>query len=110
MRPPRALVKLLVFSFSLAFVPISTYFASLKYYWDGSQSFDVFTVHLSDIYLLAGNATWSALSAVVAANVVLVAFIVQSIQDDSPLASTPNTGSAEASNLSSGSEEPKKTR
>ncbi|KAJ7507691.1 hypothetical protein B0H11DRAFT_1705117 [Mycena galericulata] len=57
------LAKLVFFSLSLGIVPITSYFGSLKYLWNG-------------------NATYAALTAVVGANVVLVAYITTSILDD----------------------------
>ncbi|KAH9966139.1 hypothetical protein BC827DRAFT_1125396, partial [Russula dissimulans] len=59
------LLKLVTFAVSLALVPISMYFASEKYLWNG-------------------NSTFSAITAVVAANVVLVTYIVASLRDDRP--------------------------
>jgi len=57
------LVKLLIFSLSLGIVPIAGYFASLKFLWKG-------------------DATYAAITAVVLANIVLVAYIVTSIWED----------------------------
>ncbi|KAI9507724.1 hypothetical protein F5148DRAFT_83009 [Russula earlei] len=57
------LFKLVIFSLSLGIVPISSYFASEKYIWNG-------------------NSTFAAITAVVAANAVLVAYIVTSLRDD----------------------------
>ncbi|KAI0003060.1 hypothetical protein BJV74DRAFT_882003 [Russula compacta] len=57
------LLKLIIFSLSLGIVPITSYFASEKYIWNG-------------------NSTFAAITAVVAANVVLVAYIVSSLRDD----------------------------
>jgi len=57
------LLKLVIFAVSLALVPISMYFASEKYLWNG-------------------NSTLSAITAVVAANVVLILYIVASLRDD----------------------------
>jgi len=57
------LAKLVFFSLSLGIIPITSYFGSLKYFWNG-------------------NATYAALTAVVGANIVLVAYIVTSILDD----------------------------
>jgi len=57
------LAKLVFFSLSLGIIPITSYFGSLKYLWNG-------------------NATYAALTAVVGANVVLVAYIITSILDD----------------------------
>ncbi|KAM6495988.1 hypothetical protein JOM56_008694 [Amanita muscaria] len=57
------LVKLAVFSLSLGVVPIASYFGSLKYVWNG-------------------NATYAAITAIVAANLVLVSYIISSVMDD----------------------------
>ncbi|KAF7301364.1 hypothetical protein MIND_00701600 [Mycena indigotica] len=57
------LAKLILFSLALGIAPLSSYFGSLKYVWDG-------------------NSTYAALTAVVAANIVLVAYIITSILDD----------------------------
>ncbi|GLB33691.1 putative VMA21-like domain containing protein [Lyophyllum shimeji] len=57
------LVKLVLFSISLGVVPISSYFASQKYLWNG-------------------NSTYAALTAIVSANVILVAYIITSVWED----------------------------
>ncbi|KAG7449253.1 uncharacterized protein BT62DRAFT_1002840 [Guyanagaster necrorhizus] len=57
------LAQLVLFSLSLGILPISSYFFSLKYVWNG-------------------NSTWAAITAVAAANVVLVAYIFASLRDD----------------------------
>ncbi|KAJ7499027.1 hypothetical protein FB451DRAFT_22025 [Mycena latifolia] len=57
------LAKLVFFSLSLGIIPITSYFASLKYLWNG-------------------NATYAALTAVIGANLVLVGYIITSILDD----------------------------
>ncbi|KAK7061627.1 hypothetical protein R3P38DRAFT_2830590 [Favolaschia claudopus] len=57
------LPKLIFFTLSLGIVPITSYFGSLKYLWNG-------------------NATYSAFTAVGAANLILVAYIVTAIIDD----------------------------
>ncbi|THU84871.1 hypothetical protein K435DRAFT_959196 [Dendrothele bispora CBS 962.96] len=57
------LVKLLIFSLSLGIAPLTAYFASLKYIWNG-------------------NTTFAALTAVVIANAVLVAYIITSVYED----------------------------
>jgi len=58
-----ALFKLLGFSISLAVVPISSYFISSKYIWHDDH-------------------TYAAITAVVAANIVLVAYILSSVLED----------------------------
>jgi len=57
------LIKLVIFSVSLAVVPISVFFISQSYIWNG-------------------NATYAAITAVFAANAVLVAYIVSSVLED----------------------------
>ncbi|THH17965.1 hypothetical protein EW146_g2961 [Bondarzewia mesenterica] len=57
------LVKLIIFSLSLGILPIGSYFISNKYIWKG-------------------NSTYSAITAIVAANIVLVAYIVTSVVED----------------------------
>ncbi|KAG9317573.1 hypothetical protein JVU11DRAFT_1781 [Chiua virens] len=58
-----ALVKLLLFALTLAVLPISSYFISLTYIWEG-------------------NHIYAAITAVCAANLVLVAYIVLSLLED----------------------------
>ncbi|KAH9938561.1 uncharacterized protein B0H18DRAFT_967781 [Fomitopsis serialis] len=57
------LVKLLIFAAALATAPISSYFLSKDYLWDG-------------------NTVLAAITAIVAANVVLVSYIVMSIREE----------------------------
>jgi len=52
-----------VFSGSLAFVPITLYFVTEKYVWNG-------------------NSNYAAITAIFAANVVLVAYIISSLWED----------------------------
>jgi len=68
------LIKLFTFSISLAVLPLASYFLSQKYLW-------------------AGDATASALTAVFAANVVLVAYIIVSVQEESNARATTTTPS-----------------
>ncbi|KIK99265.1 hypothetical protein PAXRUDRAFT_822957 [Paxillus rubicundulus Ve08.2h10] len=58
-----ALIKLLLFAVTLATLPISSYFISLKYMW-------------------AGNSNYAAMTAICAANLVLVAYIAMSVLED----------------------------
>ncbi|CAE7113169.1 unnamed protein product [Rhizoctonia solani] len=57
------LFKLSGFSIALAVVPLSSYFLSMRYLW-------------------GGNSTYAALTAIISANIVLMAYIVLSISDD----------------------------
>ena len=77
-----ALVKLFTFSISLAVVPIGSYFLSLKYIWVGTSClFERFTRVLT--LVLSGDTTAAALVAVFMANLVLVAYIIVSVQEES---------------------------
>jgi hypothetical protein len=78
------LLKLIIFSLSLGILPITSYFASQKYIWKGAPSR---TVHPHDpgallILCFLGDSTFAAITAVVAANVVLVAYIISSLRED----------------------------
>ncbi|KZT12806.1 uncharacterized protein LAESUDRAFT_16935 [Laetiporus sulphureus 93-53] len=57
------LAKLLIFSAALAVAPIASYFLSKDYLWDG-------------------NTTLAAVTAIVTANVVLVAYIIMSVREE----------------------------
>ncbi|ESK97537.1 hypothetical protein Moror_17537 [Moniliophthora roreri MCA 2997] len=57
------LLKLIVFSLSLGIVPLASYYGSLKYFWNG-------------------NTTFAAITAVFAANLVLIIYIVTSLLED----------------------------
>ncbi|KAI0303212.1 hypothetical protein BC826DRAFT_903680, partial [Russula brevipes] len=62
-RSTGVLFKLIIFSLSLGIIPITSYYASEKYIWNG-------------------NSTFAAITAVVTANIVLVAYIITSLRDD----------------------------
>ncbi|KAK4686828.1 vacuolar ATPase assembly integral membrane protein VMA21, partial [Tremellales sp. Uapishka_1] len=62
---PAVLSKLITFAILMAVVPIGTYFGSLKYLWNGST-------------------TYSALSAVLLANVVLIGYVIVAFREDIP--------------------------
>ncbi|TFK55791.1 hypothetical protein OE88DRAFT_1652262 [Heliocybe sulcata] len=66
------LLKLIIFSLSLGIVPISSYFLSEKYVWNG-------------------NSNYAAITAVFAANIVLVTYIILSILEDRPPAPAAST-------------------
>jgi len=57
------LLKLIIFSLSLGIVPITLYFLSEKYVWNG-------------------NSNYAAITAIFAANAVLIAYIITSLQED----------------------------
>ncbi|KAF8493522.1 hypothetical protein JB92DRAFT_2999247 [Gautieria morchelliformis] len=67
------LAKLIAFAVALAVVPIGGYFVSL---W----------------YLFNGNTTYSAITAIVAANIVLVSYIIVSIMEDASSDKTAQVG------------------
>ena len=77
------MVKLFAFSISLAVVPIASYFLSLEYVWAG-KSYRLFEPGFPELTLVsAGDTTASALTAVFMANLVLVAYIITSVQEES---------------------------
>ncbi|KAI0796572.1 hypothetical protein C8Q75DRAFT_862440 [Abortiporus biennis] len=57
------LLKLLLFTLALAVAPLSSYYLSLTYLWNG-------------------NTTFAAITAIVAANIVLVAYIIVSLIEE----------------------------
>ncbi|ORY34244.1 hypothetical protein BCR39DRAFT_556639 [Naematelia encephala] len=67
---PAVLWKLIIFAILMAVVPIGTYFGSLNYIWDGSP-------------------TKSAISAVAAANTVLVGYVVVAFREDAAYPTPP---------------------
>ncbi|KAJ3937335.1 MAG: hypothetical protein NXY57DRAFT_1107255 [Lentinula lateritia] len=71
------LSKLVIFSLSLGIVPLTSYYGSLHYLWNG-------------------NSTFAAITAVVAANVVLIAYIILSILEDKQSSISPTRISAQA--------------
>ncbi|KAH9846932.1 hypothetical protein C2E23DRAFT_850562 [Lenzites betulinus] len=60
------LAKLIIFALSLGIVPLSSYFLSRDYLWDG-------------------NTIYAAITAIVAANGVLVLYIVEAMREESRL-------------------------
>ncbi|KAG8953630.1 hypothetical protein FRC04_001834 [Tulasnella sp. 424] len=58
------LFKLALFTVCLGLAPISTYLLSQKYLWDG-------------------NSTYAAITAIIAANFVLVTYIITAVREDS---------------------------
>ena len=74
------LVKLMLFAVSLAIVPITTFFGTQKLLWNGEESYDGSFWWL--MWQAPGDSTFAAISAVFAANFVLVIYIAQSVRDD----------------------------
>ncbi|KAI0352848.1 hypothetical protein OH77DRAFT_1381123, partial [Trametes cingulata] len=60
------LAKLLIFAISLGVVPISSYFLSRDYLWEG-------------------NTIYAAITAIVSANLVLVAYIIEATREEARL-------------------------
>ncbi|KAI0650639.1 hypothetical protein C8Q79DRAFT_1006881 [Trametes meyenii] len=58
------LAKLIIFALTLGIAPISSYFLSRDYLWEG-------------------NTIYAAITAIVAANVVLVAYIIEATREES---------------------------
>jgi len=74
------LVKLLSFSVSLGAVPLISYYVSLTYFYKGMISWVFFyPFHLRN---RLGNSTLAAIVAVVAANLVLITYIITSLLED----------------------------
>lgn len=71
----------MVFSLSLGIVPLTSYYASLHFIWDGTITILRRAKLLVDSRY-SGNSTFAAITAVVAANLVLIVYIVLSILDD----------------------------
>jgi len=65
------LVKLIIFSVTLGILPIGSYFLSLRYVWEG-------------------NSTFAAITAIAAANLVLVAYIITAVLEDRSSTSSEN--------------------
>ncbi|KAL0243785.1 hypothetical protein I308_105046 [Cryptococcus tetragattii IND107] len=60
---PAVLYKLVLFALLMAVVPIATYFGTLNRLWQGST-------------------TWAAISAIAAANLILVGYVVVAFRED----------------------------
>jgi len=73
------LVKLLSFSVSLGAVPLISYYVSLTYFYKGMSSWFFYPFHLRN---QIGNNTLAAIAAVVAANLVLITYIITSLLED----------------------------
>ena len=76
------LAKLIAFAVALAVVPIGSYFVSLWYLFDGDYYLVVPSTLFIMLYTL-GNTTYSAIAAIIAANIVLVSYILVSVLEDS---------------------------
>jgi len=81
------LFKLIIFSLSLGIVPLSSYFLSLKYIWNGEHLFISSNLFVQFSHNRAENATFAAITAVVSANIVLVAYIITSVLEDKQVSS-----------------------
>lgn len=81
------LLKLIIFSLSLGIVPLTSYYASLHLLWSGIL--DVSYINPSTHPCL-GNSTFAAITAIVAANVVLILYIISSILEDNSSKQSPS--------------------
>ncbi|OCF31198.1 hypothetical protein I317_04558 [Kwoniella heveanensis CBS 569] len=73
---PAVLYKLIIFALLMAIVPIGTYFTVLNQFANGST-------------------TVAAIAAVVAANIVLVSYVIVAFKEDAAPASSPTTPGAD---------------
>lgn len=88
-------MKLFTFSISLALGPIASYFLSLKYVWAGASLGHLDSICACGNSSFSGDTTASALTAVFVANIVLVAYIVVSVQEESKARATTTTKGGE---------------
>lgn len=77
-----ALPKLITFSVTLAIAPISSYFLSEKYIWNGQYANQLPLSKSTRAEDWTGNPTYAAITAIVTANAVLIAYIIASIRED----------------------------
>ena len=77
------LAKLITFALALGTVPISSYFLSRDYLWGGMCSQIIFCVLLN--LVCTGNTIYAAITAIVSANLVLIAYIIESVREESRL-------------------------
>ncbi|KAJ3545326.1 hypothetical protein NMY22_g2484 [Coprinellus aureogranulatus] len=70
------LAKLIVFSVALGALPLSSYYASVKYLWPGQGRSGYVSWNSHELMSLTGNDIYAAVLAVVAANIVLVSYII----------------------------------
>nr|P0CS24.1 RecName: Full=Vacuolar ATPase assembly integral membrane protein VMA21 [Cryptococcus neoformans var. neoformans JEC21]P0CS25.1 RecName: Full=Vacuolar ATPase assembly integral membrane protein VMA21 [Cryptococcus neoformans var. neoformans B-3501A] len=71
---PAVLYKLVLFALLMAVVPIGTYFSTLNYLWDGASRCG-FPSGLC-------STTFAAISAIAAANLILVGYVVVAFRED----------------------------
>lgn len=74
------LMKLIIFSFCLAVVPITSYFVTEKYVWNGMSGRCMLCSWL--LSSPVGNSNYAAITAIFAANAVLFAYIITSLWED----------------------------
>ncbi|KAF8826644.1 hypothetical protein HHX47_DHR5000333 [Lentinula edodes] len=89
------LFKLVIFSLSLGIVPLTSYYGSLHYLWNGITTFQCKRKDL-ELKSSLGNSTFAAITAIVAANIVLIAYIILSILEDKQSSQSPTRISAQA--------------
>lgn len=82
----RVLGKLVLFAFLVAFVPISMYFTTLKYVFAGTSllthCFVSHSLIIAHVHLMTGSTAKAAISAIVSANIIMVAYVVVAFRED----------------------------
>lgn len=78
-------MKLVVFAILMAVAPIGTYFGSLHYVWSGLSTRPIDGSWLT----VVGSSTKAAISAVVAANIVLVGYVWVAFAEDAQTGNVP---------------------
>ncbi|THX06723.1 hypothetical protein D6D13_06382 [Aureobasidium pullulans] len=77
--PKHVIVKLLLFSFAMIVLPISSYFLTVDMLFSGKYSF----IHPHPtITNSAGNSTFAGATAAIIANVVLIGYVVVAMRED----------------------------
>ena len=89
------LAKLLIFSITLAVAPLSSYFLSEKYLWNGMLHTPPLTLGRYLTLRVLGNSTFAAITAIVAANIVLVVYIIMSVLEEKAATSTQPSSETE---------------
>ena len=70
-----------MFAAALAIAPVSSYFLSKNYLWDGAWR-RMWCARERVFTRSTGNTVLAAITAIVSANIILVTFIVMSIRDE----------------------------
>ncbi|KAI5194398.1 hypothetical protein E4T39_08677 [Aureobasidium subglaciale] len=79
--PQHVIVKLLLFSFAMIVLPISSYFLTVDNLFSGN--YGLFTKPISLLPTnLSGNSTFAGATAAILANVVLIGYIIVAMRED----------------------------